>query len=120
MDNVEQWRARRERIGLDGVADTLTSDQLNPGTISGQAFREEMSAAIASGGEAVEITWSEVTGKPSTFPPETHTHGWSEVTGRPSTFPPETHTHDVADVTGLQAIIDDLTARIVALEGGTP
>jgi hypothetical protein len=55
-------------------------------------------------------TWGEVTGKPSTFSPESHTHAWgdvtgvpaytirwatwSEVTGKPSTFPPESHTHD--------------------------
>lgn len=41
---------------------------------------------------------------------------WSSVTGKPSTFAPATHAHAIADVTGLQAIIDDLTARIVALE----
>jgi|SRR5690625_1832773 len=41
---------------------------------------------------------------------------WGAVTGKPSTFPPATHTHTVADVTGLQGIIDDLTDRIEALE----
>ena len=41
---------------------------------------------------------------------------WGDVTGKPSTFPPATHTHTVAQVTDLQSIIDDLTDRIVALE----
>lgn len=29
-------------------------------------------------------TWSEVTGKPSTFAPSAHTHAWSEISGKPS------------------------------------
>lgn len=53
--------------------------------------------------------WGEVTGKPSTFAPSSHTHPWSEVTGAPATatrwptwtettgkptnFPPTTHGH---------------------------
>ena len=41
---------------------------------------------------------------------------WGDVSGKPTTFPPETHTHTIAQVTGLQAIIDDLTTRIEALE----
>ena len=72
-------------------------------------------------------TWGEVTEKPSTFPPTTgttattakpgnYTPAWGEVTGKPATFAPATHTHTIADVTGLQAIIDDLTGRIEALE----
>jgi hypothetical protein len=31
---------------------------------------------------------------------------WTTITGKPSTFPPSTHTHVVADVTGLQAALD--------------
>lgn len=29
-----------------------------------------------------------------------HSHAWTEVTGKPSTFTPSTHTHGVADITG--------------------
>ena len=32
-------------------------------------------------------TWSEVTGKPSTFAPSSHTHTWAQVTGKPSWIP---------------------------------
>ena len=81
----------------------------------------------AGEGEAAPVTWASVTGKPATFPPTTgttastakpgdYTPTWGEVTGKPSTFAPATHTHAIADVTGLQAIIDDLTDRIEALE----
>ncbi|MFE4635050.1 tail fiber domain-containing protein [Streptomyces sp. NPDC056773] len=64
------------------------------------------------------ISWSSLTGKPSTFTPSTHghkwadisdapatlppgphTHPWSEVTGKPNTFPPESHAHSWSSVT---------------------
>jgi len=35
-----------------------------------------------------------------------HTHLWAELTDKPSTFPPSTHSHVVADVTGLQGALD--------------
>ena len=35
---------------------------------------------------------------------------WDSVSGKPSTFPPATHTHAVADVTGLQAALDGKAA----------
>jgi hypothetical protein len=31
---------------------------------------------------------------------------WSDITGKPSTFPPSAHTHAIADTTGLQAALD--------------
>lgn len=35
-----------------------------------------------------------------------HTHTWTEVTGKPTTFTPSAHTHAIADTTGLQAALD--------------
>lgn len=40
---------------------------------------------------------------------------WPDVTGKPSTFPPEPHAHAIADVTGLQAALD----AELSLSGGT-
>ena len=31
---------------------------------------------------------------------------WDDVTGKPSTFPPESHTHEIANVNGLQSALD--------------
>lgn len=31
---------------------------------------------------------------------------WTDITGKPSTFPPSSHTHAIADTTGLQAALD--------------
>lgn len=56
---------------------------------------------------------------------------WGDVTGKPATFPPATHTHTIANVTGLQTALDGkqasgsyataaalaaLDARVAALE----
>lgn len=84
---------------------------------------------LADASETAEspVAWGDVSGKPSTFPPTIGTTAttakagnyapaWADVTGKPSTFAPATHTHAIADVNGLQAIIDDLTARVEALE----
>ena len=31
---------------------------------------------------------------------------WTGVTGKPSTFPPSSHTHIISNITGLQAVLD--------------
>jgi hypothetical protein len=31
---------------------------------------------------------------------------WADITGKPSTFPPSTHSHAIVDTTGLQAALD--------------
>ena len=73
------------------------------------------------------VSWSSVTGKPATFPPTIGTTAttakagnyvptYAEITGKPETFAPETHTHTIANVTGLQALLDDLEARLATLE----
>ena len=91
------------------------------------------------GGGGGAVAWDDVTDKPSTFPPESHTHAASDITDLaavatsgsygdlsdtpaiPSTpgdvgAAPASHTHAIEDVTGLQAVINDLTARVEALE----
>lgn len=38
--------------------------------------------------------WSDISGKPSSFPPETHSHAWDDIkTGKPTSFPPASHYH---------------------------
>jgi hypothetical protein len=70
---------------------------------------------------AANFTWASLAGKPSAFPPSSHTHtasqitdlaaamppaDWATLTGKPSTFPPATHQHTLADVSGLQTTLD--------------
>lgn len=76
--------------------------------------------------------WDEVTGKPTTYTPSSHshsigdvdnlqtslngkantshTHTWAQVTSKPTTFTPSTHTHTIANVTGLRSELDDRSA----------
>jgi hypothetical protein len=65
----------------------------------------------------IATTWSTLTGKPETFPPESHVHNasqitdfnsavvtaspptdWENIPNKPSTFPPEAHSHDGSDI----------------------
>ena len=39
------------------------------------------------------VTWSNVSGKPSAFPPLNHSHLWSELSDKPTSYPPSAHTH---------------------------
>jgi hypothetical protein len=75
--------------------------------------------------EALAATdWDSISGKPTEFPPEAHTHtaadiedfaeavvavsppvDWSSLTGKPTEFPPEAHTHPASDITGLSEFI---------------
>jgi hypothetical protein len=59
--------------------------------------------------------WSEITGKPVTFPP-TLPIGWADVSGKPATFPP-TLPIAQSDVTGLVA---GQTAQDTAIAGKAP
>ena len=43
---------------------------------------------------------------------------WGDVTGKPSTFTPSTHTHTIADIMGLEARLAAAEAKIEVLEGG--
>ena len=103
-------------------------------------------------GSAGSVTWSEVSGKPSTYPPSAHNHDgeylktetdpvftssvafgitqddidtwnasgsggastWDDLTGKPTEFPPEAHTHEQSEVDGLEdrleAIEDSITS----------
>ena len=36
------------------------------------------------GGGDVEVDWEDITGKPSVYPPSSHTHPWDQVTGKPT------------------------------------
>uniref|UniRef100_B0T646 Peptidase S74 domain-containing protein n=1 Tax=Caulobacter sp. (strain K31) TaxID=366602 RepID=B0T646_CAUSK len=47
------------------------------------------------------LTWTNLSGKPSSFASD-----WSTLTSKPSTFAPSAHTHVIADTTGLQAALD--------------
>lgn len=55
--------------------------------------------------------WADITDKPTTFTPAAHAHAWADITGKPTTFAPEAHVHAQSEITGLVA---DLTAKLDA------
>jgi hypothetical protein len=75
------------------------------------------------------LAWTNVTDKPTNFPPSSHTHvaadvtdfaaavaavsppvDWNSLTGKPATFAPSAHTHPISDVTNLQTALDGKAA----------
>ena len=82
---------------------------------------DEITSKVASAVEADSVSWTGVTGAPSTFTPSAHTHvgadvttkvaaamdadsvPWSGVTGVPSNFTPSAHSHPGSQVTGQVA-----------------
>jgi hypothetical protein len=64
-------------------------------------------------GENGSSAWADITGKPSTFPPSSHTHVQSEITGLEAALAGKaasTHSHIIGDVTGLQSALDGKAA----------
>ena len=72
-----------------------------------------------SGGSGL-ASWNSLVGKPTTFPPSSHSHTaaqisdfaaaveavsppaeWETLSGKPAEFPPAAHTHALAEITGL-------------------
>lgn len=54
-------------------------------------------------------SWTEITSKPSTFTPSTHSHSISDITLLQTTLDGKaniTHNHNISDVTGLQTALD--------------
>ena len=73
------------------------------------------------GGSGGAVTWNNVTGKPATFTPSTHSHSIAQVTSLQTTLDGKAssvHTHSIGNISGLQTILDDLQSSIAALEAG--
>src|SRR5690606_27883414 len=61
------------------------------------------------GASEVEVSWSDITGKTSTFPPASHTHEIEDVNGLQSALDGKaaaSHTHSISQVSNLQSALD--------------
>jgi hypothetical protein len=70
---------------------------------------------------SVSVTWDQVGGKPSVFPPDDHTQDISTINGLQDALDDlsvDGHTHEISDVTGLQTALDG-KASVVSISGGT-
>ena len=70
---------------------------------------------------SVTVTWDEIGGKPTVFPPDDHTQDISTINGLQDALDAlavDGHTHEIADIDGLQAELDG-KASIISISGGT-
>jgi len=61
--------------------------------------------AIGAGTSTLELGTTATTAKRGDYTPT-----WTEVSAKPSTFPPSTHSHVISEVTGLQTALDSKAA----------
>jgi hypothetical protein len=69
----------------------------------------------AGSSAATSVAWTDITGRPATFTPSSHTHAVSDVSGLQTaldlkqaagSYAAASHSHAIADVTGLQTALD--------------
>lgn len=63
--------------------DDIPHEDASDGQVIALVDGEVVWATLAAGG-IVSVAWADITGKPSEYPPEAHTHGWDEVTSKPT------------------------------------
>jgi hypothetical protein len=75
----------------------MTTDDFPPGSTDGQVWLWDASAGawvlrvltaadVGALADDYAPAWGDVTGKPSTYPPSSHSHSWSSLTSRPFVF----------------------------------
>lgn len=84
-------------------------------TVNGDAGPDVVLAASDVGARADDWVpgWADVTGKPTTFPPVTHSHTTADVSGLDAALAGKSdtgHGHAISDVTGLQTSLDGKAA----------
>src|SRR5699024_12622918 len=96
-----------------------SGDTRDASTLPGPTVKSAYEYAVEAGFTGTEDAFAEaqlpdtigssnIEGKPSTFPPASHSHAWSPITGKPSTFAPAKHTQATAGLTGLGGDPDTL------------
>ena len=108
--------------GLENYTLPTASDKVKGGIKVGAGLTMNGEVLSATGGGTADaVDWSNVTNKPETFAPSTHTHTASEVTelatvatsgsyndlsDKPTDFAPAAHTHEMTDIIGLSDALD--------------
>ena len=126
----------------------ITKESIGLGNVDNTADSAKNVRYAASAGA---VAWGNVSGKPSTFPPSSHTHSksdvglgnvdntadsaksvkyaasagsagsvaWGNVSGKPSTFTPTSHTHTKSQITDFPTSLKNPTALTVQTNGTT-
>lgn len=74
--------------------------------------------SATGGGTADSVDWDNITSKPSWIDSTSKpSYSWSEISGKPSSFTPSAHTHSIGDITGIGTIT--FTGAVSATYNGT-
>lgn len=121
MPDINQYAPRSGRvIGEDGKVYNIVDLLKNAGGGGGDMQKEiydQNDNGIVDAAESVP--WSGVTNKPSTFPPQSHTHSISDVTNLQDALDGKadaSHTHSISQVSGLQSALDGKANAVSSIE----
>ncbi len=73
------------------------------------------SEVLAKQDAATAITTSNIANQSVKYATNSGGVAWTNVTSKPATYPPSTHTHNVSDVTGLQTALDAKQSTATAI-----
>lgn len=85
-ESVEKWNNGSSITGVKGAAETdyktgnvnITPEDIGLGNVNNTADSEK---SVKHAGSAGAVEWGNVSGKPSEFPPSTHTHDYIPLSG---------------------------------------
>lgn len=103
---TEAVEATANTLALRGQNGTLIVS--DPTVASEAATKSYVDSTVTSG-----VTWANLAGKPSTFPPSTHTHTMGQITGLDAKF--TSHTHTKAQISGLTTETTGASPNTLAL-----
>ena len=85
-DDTERFALTKDSV-QDGDVVKVQSTNLMYYVVDDSKLSTEAGYEVFKAGSAASVPWGGVTGKPSTFPPSSHTHTKSQITDFPSSMP---------------------------------
>lgn len=85
-DDTERFALTTDSV-QDGDVVKVQSSNLMYYVVDDSKLSTEAGYEVFKAGSAASVPWGGVTGKPSTFPPSSHTHTKSQITDFPSSMP---------------------------------
>ena len=133
-DGIPYLRVGENTVDITGIDITLPSLTSDPSLAKGKIwFRGDLGQLrISPDGSNVKQVfpayWNDIQGKPSTYPPSSHTHPrsqitdfwaspfWNNIPDKPSTFPPSAHgsSHNIGasdEIPDLATLRDDFDSH---------
>lgn len=113
--NPETIAAVKEIAGAGAGSVTVTDDGAGTYTVGGTTIK-----GLTPQGQLPTVAKKYVDDALAGKADTTHTHTWAEVTGKPTTFTPETHTHAADNITTGTLAPARLPAATTSAQGAMP